>query len=207
MESMDIKILSLYSTKFCIKLWWRDYFTYSILIGLRGDFMDISFKLIESSEKFSDTQILDKLAKILCYDEPELLDNSKNFWNDWLSNKISGAKITLVAEVIDEDDKQLSIGVVRFWETPYCGNKWFVEGFEVISPWRRKGIGKLMIEYGLETLKGMGLENVYANISNKNIPSIRLHESLGFCKVSSGALNSYGQYRENADRYEINIKE
>lgn len=86
-------------------------------------------------------------------------------------------------------------------EDPYCGDKWLVEGLEVIAPKRKLGIGKALVEEAIRLLRHCGVDSISANISKSNVASIALHRSLGFEKSSSGALNSYGKYRQHLDEY------
>ncbi len=167
--------------------------------------MNINIKMIESCNNFHGDQIIDLLSKILCFEEPERIESIKKFWSEWLSNKIVGEKITIFAEEIDKDNKKNAVGVVRFWKTPFCNNKWLIEGLEVIKPKRGLGIGESMVQYGLNQLKINGIEKVSANIVNNNVASIKLHESLGFRKISTGSINSYGDYREHVDEYIFDI--
>ncbi|WMM23924.1 GNAT family N-acetyltransferase [Tissierella sp. MB52-C2] len=169
--------------------------------------MKTSIKKIDCSYNLEDNRIIDKLAGVLCFEEPEMIKKSKEFWNDWFSNKIEGDKITIVTEKTNKDNKQSLIGVVRFWKTPYCNNKWLIEGLEVIATERRKGIGRTMVKYGLDILRKSGIEKISVHIRNTNIPSIRLHKSLGFVKVSLGAIDSFGEFNENIDEYILLLKE
>lgn len=162
---------------------------------------NVYIKTIDSYCNSQAMETIESLARVLCFEEPEMMEISKQFWIDWLDNKIEGEKITVVAQEINEDNDKKFVGVVRFWKTPYCNNKWLVEGLEVILPERRKGIGKSMVQYGLEILIEMGVKEVSVHIRNNNIASIRLHESLGFIKVSSGSINSFGDFREHIDEY------
>lgn len=167
--------------------------------------MSINIKVIDYSCNFENNRIIEDLAGVLCFEEPEMIETSKEHWRDWLSNKIEGDKITIAAEETDNNNHRL-VGVVRFWKTPYCNYKWLIEGLEVISTKRRKGIGRAMVECGLDKLRKYGIEKVSANIANNNISPIKLHESLGFVKTSSGSVNSFGDFRERVDEYTLILK-
>ena len=108
---------------------------------------------------------------------------------------MQGDKLTIVAE----DDHKKFIGVVRFWCSPCCNNKWLIEGLEIIQPMRGKGVGKTMVMYGLKRLNDLGIEKVSENIKNNNLPSIKLHENLGFVRISIGCFNSFGEFRKNIE--------
>jgi ribosomal protein S18 acetylase RimI-like enzyme len=90
---------------------------------------------------------------------------------------------------------------VRFWRSPYCDNKWLIGGLEVIATERRKGIGKSMVAEGIRILQSRTGEKIFVHIADKNTPSIKLHEGLGFKKINSGSINSYGDFREHVCEY------
>ena len=97
------------------------------------------------------------------------------------------------------------IGLVRFWKTPFCNNKWLIEGLEVIPPERKKGVGRSIITEGIRILRNSVREEIYVHISDKNIPSIKLHEGIGFKKIKSGAINSYGDFRGHVSEYVLDL--
>lgn len=164
--------------------------------------MNIWIRIISLPDNSKEVDVIQALATVLCYEEPEMMESSVEFWNSWLHNKIEGEKITIIAEEAENNE---IVGVVRFWKTPYCNNKWLVEGLEVISTNRRKGIGRNMVKYGLEKLREKGIKEVSANIRKDNIASIKLHEGLGFNKISSGSINSFGDFRDHVDEYRLYI--
>lgn len=151
-------------------------------------------------------RLVHTLSGVLCYDEPAQLDNVRHFWQNWLSERIEGEKFTIAAAEYDRITGDLEfVGVVRLWKTPYLGNKWLVEGLKVIAPKRKRGIGKALVKEAVELLAAAGVDTISANISRNNLASIALHCSLGFEKSSSGALNSYGEYRQHLDEYKLRI--
>lgn len=145
-------------------------------------------------------QVIEQLSYVLTYSEPENFDDCVKWWESWFSDKIPGDKVTVIAQ------KQNNIiGVARFWKTPFCSNKWLIEGLEVIPTERRKGIGKSIVTEGIRILHETTNERVFVHISNKNISSIKLHESIGFKKVSSGVINSHGDFRGHVSEYALEI--
>lgn len=150
-------------------------------------------------------ELVESLAGLLSYEETERFDELKVFWCRWLLDKIEGEKITVIAEETYKEGNQEIVGVVRFWKTPYYNNKWLIEGLEVILHKRRQGIAEQMIQYGLKELRQKGVKEIAVNIRNNNIPSIKVHEKLGFIKVSSGAINSYGDYKKHIDEYNLHL--
>lgn len=142
--------------------------------------------------------MIKKLTEVLTYSKPEALQDCIKFWEDWFSDKIPGEKLTIIAE----DNKSI-LGLTRFWRSPFCNNKWLIEGLEIIPTRRKGGIGKAIVNYGIILLRKYDIDKVFVHIANNNLPSIRLHESLGFQKISNGSINSYGDYREHIDEYLI----
>jgi ribosomal protein S18 acetylase RimI-like enzyme len=53
----------------------------------------------------------------------------------------------------------------------------------VIESSRGKGLGKLLVEQGLESLKNQGLEYVKLEVRPDNIPAVKAYTSLGFIQV------------------------
>ncbi|QNO14203.1 GNAT family N-acetyltransferase [Alkalicella caledoniensis] len=146
--------------------------------------------------------IIENIAKVYSYNNPGSHEGIKDFWYDWFSNKIQGEKLTIIAT---ETSGEIIVGVVRFWNSPYLENKWLIEGIETIPQMRRLGIARSLIKHGLSILKNRGIQEVSANISRRNIASIKLHESFGFEKVSTGTINSLGEYRGNSDEYKVSL--
>lgn len=151
-------------------------------------------------------QLLEGLSKILSDDEPEGIESVREFWHDWFSERIEGEKFTIVAAERGAMDDQKFLGVVRLWRTPYCGNKWFIEGLEVIAPKRKQGIGQALVRKAIGLLVNAGYHSVSANIRRDNWSSVALHRSVGFSKFSTGATNSYGEYRHYSDEYVLRIR-
>lgn len=147
-----------------------------------------------------DEEVIKQLSQVLTYSEAENFKECEKWWGQWVSDKIPGDKITIVAK-----EENNIIGVVRFWRTPFCNNKWLIEGLEVIPPKRRNGIGKAIVTKGIRILKGITNEKIFVHIDSENNESKRLHEGLGFQKISSGSINSYGVYRSHIDEYILEV--
>lgn len=122
------------------------------------------------------------------------------FWQDWFSAKIPGVKMTLVAI-----EKEVPIGAVRLWQSPYCDHKWLVEGLEVLESARRRGIGEALVRRGIELLRERGQQTLFAHIHRNNTASINLHHKLGFHLVSEGYINSWGEPRDNGNEYRLKL--
>ncbi|WP_066506731.1 GNAT family N-acetyltransferase [Abyssisolibacter fermentans] len=149
---------------------------------------------------------IEKLAQLLADSQPDRIDDFRKFWHDWFETKIPGDKITVfILKKEDRDEKTSAVGVVRFWQTPYCNNIWLVEGLEVRKNERRLGIGGDLVQTGIKVLKNIGVKNIFVHINKNNIPSIKFHENLGFMKIADGCNDSYGDFRESLNRYILNL--
>lgn len=128
---------------------------------------------------------------------PEDLEGLRSFWQKWFT-EIPGEKLTLVAT------QGRFLGAVRLWKSPYCNDKWLVEGLEVAREHRRQGIGETLVCRGIEILKQRS-DWLYAHIHNANIASINLHVKLGFIPLYQGYLNSWGEPRSNGREYGLKL--
>lgn len=143
-----------------------------------------------------------QLSKLLAYSEPERIDDFYEFWKNWFEDKIPGEKFTVI---MSETKNSEVIGVVRFWKSPYCNNKWLIEGLEVIENKRRLGIGSKLVKEGIKNLILMKVPEVYVHIKNNNYKSINLHLKLDFKEISKGSRNSFGNYNDNINEYVLNL--
>lgn len=156
--------------------------------------------IMKVTKENADEDVIKQLSQVLTYSEPENFEECEKWWGQWFSDKIPGDKLTILAK-----EENNIIGVVRFWKTPFCNNKWLIEGLEVIPPKRRKCIGKAIVTEGIRILKGITNEKIFVHIASENIESKRLHEGLGFKKISNGSINSYGKFRNHIDEYILEV--
>lgn len=157
----------------------------------------INYESLSINDK---NNLISNITSLLCAEIPENINNCINWIKDWFQNVIPGDKHTFIA--LDNDNL---VGIVRLWSTPYLGNKWYIEGLEVLSSQRRKGIASKLITTAINCSKVNRITNLWSNISISNDASIKLHESLGFKLVSKGACNTYGSYRPNNNCYYIDL--
>lgn len=146
------------------------------------------------------TEMIEKMTNVIIGKKKDNFDSTFMFFKNWFDGAILGSKMTFVAEFEGE-----LIGVTRFWESPHCDYKWLNEGLEVIESKRGLGVGKALVEHGMSELKKLQVQELYVNIAQTNDISIKLHESIGFSKVSTGSLNSFGDFRANVDQYKIEV--
>ncbi|HHY15197.1 MAG TPA: GNAT family N-acetyltransferase [Firmicutes bacterium] len=162
------------------------------------------FKVFVVQAEEANGHLFRSLAQVLCYDEPEEMHKSKKFWQAWFSDQIPGEKLTIVAaEGGATIAEQQFVGVVRLWKTPYVENNWYLEGLEVIAPRYRQGIGTALVQKAISVCFDLNVDSIISNVNKDNAASIALHRSLGFKKRSTGALNSWGEYRGHSDEYRL----
>lgn len=130
-------------------------------------------------------------------DENEKQSNAKWF-SDWFNGVVKGDKFTVVAS-----QNEKIIGMCRFWCSPFCDDEWFIEGLETKKEYRNFGLATSILIHGFDELKSREVTKIQSNIDYRNLPSIKLHEKLGFQLISKGSNNSFGDYRENMYRYQL----
>lgn len=157
----------------------------------------INYESLSINDK---NNLISNITSLLCAETPENINNCLNSLKNWFQNEISEDKHTFIAL-----DNENLVGIVRLWSTPYLGNKWYIEGLEVLSSERRKGIASKLITNAINYSKANDITNLWSNISSSNDASIKLHESLGFKLASKGACNTYGSYRPNNNCYYIDL--
>lgn len=129
---------------------------------------DIALSLIEECGVLP-ASWLEALSLCLAGSEPERLGEFRDWWRDWFAGVVPGRKLTVVAWEGEGPPPcagrvTAAVGVVRFWESPYCGGKWFVEGLEVIENRRRQGVATRMMLLGIERLGLAGVRALHAHI-------------------------------------------
>ena len=67
---------------------------------------------------------------------------------------------------------------------------------------RRRGIAYRLIDYALKTEKGHGLESVFLEVREKNVPARNLYKSYGF--IETGVRKGY--YKDPPDNAIVMIK-
>lgn len=75
-----------------------------------------------------------------------------------------------------ETDRAVPVGQVRFekWE-----GKWELH-YLVAPAFRRRGLGRRLLQHALPELSRTGVDRVFARVKNGNTPSCRIFERLGF---------------------------
>ncbi len=70
--------------------------------------------------------------------------------------------------------------VVGFGSTHIKGNQGFIESVYITKEAQRKGYGKKILKYLVNWLKSKKVKHIESYLLVKNIPSLKLHEKLGF---------------------------
>lgn len=65
----------------------------------------------------------------------------------------------------------------------------------VLPEYRRRGIAYRLLDYGMKTSRGSGLECAFLEVRSQNIPAIKLYTAYGFAEV--GRRKNY--YRDPTD--------
>jgi aminoglycoside 6'-N-acetyltransferase I len=60
----------------------------------------------------------------------------------------------------------------------------YLEGWYVDVAWRRRGVGRALIEAAVEWARGLGIGEMASDADIDNTVSLRAHEALGFTPVS-----------------------
>lgn len=62
---------------------------------------------------------------------------------------------------------------------------------------RRRGIGYRLLDYGIKSERGRGLESVFLEVRESNVPARNLYRAHGFCEIGE-RKNYYHNPTENA---------
>ncbi len=115
----------------------------------------------------------------------------ENFENPW-SDKLLKNKIPfLVQKLLLIDEK-----VAGFAEFKIVEGEADLQIIALKKEYQNKGYGKLFLSKLINELKEKGIEYVYLEVSEKNLPALKLYEKLGFEKLE--IREKYYKNGENA---------
>lgn len=115
----------------------------------------------------------------------------ENFENPW-SDKLLKNKIPfLVQKLLLIDEK-----VAGFAEFKIVEGEADLQMIALKKEYQNKGYGKLFLSKLINELKEKGIEYVYLEVSEKNLPALKLYEKLGFEKLE--IREKYYKNGENA---------
>ena len=159
------------------------------------------FTYAESSQEILEDCYLSKYTE---FDDEILMAEKRNelydyheFMKEFFSNQ------TRKQIVIINKKENIIVSALRIID---LGNqRWLLEAVETALEYRQKG-------YGIELVKGMikevernGGKYIYANISEKNIGSQKMHEKCGFVATENKATDEFEEIIKNNIRYEYII--
>jgi RimJ/RimL family protein N-acetyltransferase len=117
-------------------------------------------------------------------------------WFEKVINDISNKKVIFIVE---EDSSKLPIGYFQLTDINYLNRNSMLGIVIGEKEWQRKGLGKEIMELGLEYgFKFLGLQKISLLVLEQNPIAVKLYESLGFTK--EGLLKNHYFYngkREN----------
>ena|GEM_PF-102542 len=89
-------------------------------------------------------------------------------------------------------------------ETPHCCN---IETLAVVPTFRRKGLGRLLVQKMLDTAKELGLGKAELEVNTKNANAIKLYQDFGFAieEHEPGYYSHSGEDAYIMRRYEANF--
>lgn len=146
----------------------------------------------------------DDTARLLsCGTQDGYLENLA-FLEKWHKDDIPGEKVTLSLYESDNDIRTL-VGVLRIWRSPYCEDKWLLEGLEIALDKRRQGYGHRLVEAALTLLREKGIKTAYLNINSRNKVSHQLAIDMGFEQCSTGCTNSFGHELTTSNHYKYDL--
>lgn len=106
-----------------------------------------------------------------------------------------------VYAVWTEEDKYVSALRLEPFEDGLLLN-----GLETHPEYRRRGFAKRLIDAVVQYLASSGACNLYSHVDKSNIPSLALHESCGFVKVSDHAVYLDGSRHRDSYTMLLRVK-
>ncbi len=101
-------------------------------------------------------------------------------------------------EVIGYVMNRIERGLSSFNPSPFhLVKKGHVVSIAVMPEYRRRGIGKMLLERGIEAMKEYGAEEVILEVRVSNEPAMRLYTKMGFTIVKT----IKGYYHDGEDAY------
>ena len=74
----------------------------------------------------------------------------------------------------------LPLGYAVVW---IVGNEAELHWLEIFEDFRGRGLGRELLKFLLEELKGRGVKKLHLEVSEKNLPALGLYKSFGFHEV------------------------
>jgi GNAT superfamily N-acetyltransferase len=84
----------------------------------------------------------------------------------------------------DEDsDEIIGMIIAELRIDPFGSSEGYIKQFFLKEPYRKKGVGSLLLEKALEHLKKIKVERIRVNIKEKAVEASKLYEKMNFKKV------------------------
>ena len=129
-----------------------------------NDMKDISDEVFEKIAKFRWNTSDEKLNQTIKWMKQNHF--GENFATKWFY-------------VIAYSNKKI-VGFIYFMRDKQNSLRWYLGDLSVSELYRRRGIALNLIQNGIEKIKGEQGEIIHTYIEKDNMPSIKLHEKLGF---------------------------
>jgi GNAT superfamily N-acetyltransferase len=89
----------------------------------------------------------------------------------------------ILIAVDDDSDEIIGMIIAELRIDPFGSSEGYIKQFFLKEPYRKKGVGSLLLEKALEHLKKIKVEKVRVNIKDKAIEASKLYEKMNFRKV------------------------
>lgn len=140
--------------------------------------MNVRLAKAEDAEAIRQIYNLAVTTSVVTFD---LVPRSANEQRQWLEAR-SGAHAVVVAEDGNEEDGKKIAGFASL--SPYRDKPAYSTSVEdsiyVHETYQRQGVGRLLLEELIRVATVHGFHAMFARIVDGHLPSIRLHESMGF---------------------------
>jgi ribosomal protein S18 acetylase RimI-like enzyme len=157
---------------------------------------------IKVFESLPDDETLIRMARCLWRGCPDKYEDGFIWWkNLFISKKVNNNFVVIADETSDIHD---CISHVVFFQSSDDSSKWLISNLKTFTPFRRNGIAYIMLSTGIEKIKSIGGEKIYAFIDRENVPSINLHIKLGFVKQEKEVFDGFNQY-DNEILYKLEL--
>ena len=141
----------------------------------RGVFV---YKVIQKNDYLNNKNQYLTYIKIMFENDSNKLANYDEISNhlDFIFASPYGNEAFLILEL--ENDELISM--INFYEYNNCKNEWCLFSLFTNQKSRRHGHGKNIMSYALKELEKYKCNKLISGIKSDNIPSIKLHELVGF---------------------------
>lgn len=140
---------------------------------------DIKLRQIKVTESDLVIDLFNKYR--VFYKQPSDINRAKAFIHERLSNNES----IIIIAVADVGGKNISIGFTQLYpkySSARTVRNWILNDLYVDEPYRKQGVGKMLINYAMNFAKNNGSEFVQLETAYNNYTAQSLYEAIGFQK-------------------------